>query len=278
MKKITLLMLCLISTISLNAQTVVWSSDLEDLTGWGVGNGTADTNDDTWAFYSGGGESLGFNPGAIGFSKSWDSEPAATGGTPITPDNLLFTPTFIIPENALSISFKMKVGSNDPGFFAENFAVLVYDDADFNGTLTGIHEETLTAGGAGSAKDITAVIPASFAGKTIGIVVRHYDCTNQNQLLVDDFEVSFSTSLSVKDNTLEIVGIYPNPVKDIVKIDTKSTIDSATIVNQLGQRVMDVKPNNIVNNTLDLSRLNKGIYFINVKSDERSATFKIVKK
>ncbi len=277
MKKITLLIIFLISTISFNAQTVAWSSDLEDLTGWSVGNGTADLNDDTWGFYSGGGESLGFT-GALGFSKSWDPEPAATGGTPITPDNLLFTPTFAIPANALSISFKMKVGSNDPNFFAENFAVLVYDDVDFNGTLTEIHEETLTAGGDNSAKDITADIPALFAGKTTGIIIRHYDCTDQNQLLVDDFEVSFSTSLSIEDNTLEIVRVYPNPVNDILKIDTKSSIDSATIVNQLGQRIIDVKSNNIVNNSIDLSTLNKGLYFITVKSKERSATLKIIKK
>ncbi|MDO5979639.1 T9SS type A sorting domain-containing protein [Flavivirga spongiicola] len=277
MKKFTLLIIFSISTISINAQTVAWSSDLEDLTGWGVGNGTADTNDDTWGFYSGGGEALGFT-GALGFSRSWDPEPAATGGTPITPDNLLFTPTFAIPANALSISFKMKVGSNDPNFFAENFAIIVYDDADFDGTLTGIYEETLTAGGNGSAKDITADIPASFAGKTIGILVRHYDCTNQNQLLVDDFEVSFSTSLSITDHTLEIVHFYPNPVKDFIKIDTKSIIDSAIIVNQLGQRIIDVKPNNIVDNSINLSTLNKGLYFITVKSEERSATIKIVKE
>lgn len=274
MKKITLfLFLCVLLCTSIKAQTVAWSSDLEDLTGWGINDLDMDTNN--WEFYAAGAESLGFT-GAFALSASWISDPAPNG-TALTPDNLLFTPTFAIPANALTISFKMKVASTNASFFAENYAVYVYDDALGASLDTMIFEETLTSGGAGTTKDITASIPVSFAGKTLGILIRHYDCTDQVQMLVDDFEVSYTTSLSVEDKTLEITRVYPNPVKDILKIDTKAVIDSAIITNQLGQRVLDIKPNSVINNTIDLSRLNKGLYFITVSSEERVATIKIIK-
>lgn len=275
MKKITLVLLLFFIYTSINAQTVVWSSDLEDLTGWGINDLDGDGNN--WGFYSGGGESFGFSPGAIGFSESWLPDPAP-GGTALTPDNLLYTPTFTIPANATSISFKIKVAALDSGFFEENFAILVYDDNDFDNSLISIHEETLTSGGAGTAKDVTVSIPDSFSGKTIGIIIRHYDCIDQNQLLVDDFEVSFSHLLSTNDNSLEIFKAYPNPVKDVFKIGTKNTIDFATIINQLGQKVMSIDSSNIIDNSIDLSTLNSGLYFLTLKSEEKSATLKIIKQ
>ncbi|XMO87506.1 T9SS type A sorting domain-containing protein [Algibacter sp. AS12] len=268
MRKITLSLLFLIITISLNAQTVAWSSDLEDLTGWGINDLDEDGNN--WgAFGPGNFDTIGFT-GNVFASQSWAT-------VALTPDNLLYTPTFLLPANAITATFEMRVGASYTPDFAEHYAVYVYDNATGPSLDDNILEETLTAGGAASAKIVTASIPATFAGKTIGILIRHFDCTNNEYIVVDDFEVSYTTSLSVKDNALEITRVYPNPVQDILKIETNETIDSAEVINQLGQRVMDIKPNNIVKNTIDLSTLGKGMYFIIIKSEERSATLKIMK-
>lgn len=270
MKKITLSLLFLISTISIDAQTIAWSSDSEDFATWGIIDNDADGSN--WGVYTGGGETLGFSSGAIFYSESWNSTTGA-----LTPDNLLISPVFFIPAEAVTITYKMKVAALFTPDFAERFAVYIYDNDDAAAGDTLIYVETLSSGGDGTAKDITASIPASFANKNIGIIVRHFECTNQFQLAVDDFEVSYTTSLSVKDNTLEITRVYPNPVKDFIKIDTKTVINSAIIINQLGQIVIDIESNNIVNNTIDLSALKKGMYFMSLKSEGRSATVKIIK-
>ncbi|KAA5826310.1 T9SS type A sorting domain-containing protein [Algibacter amylolyticus] len=272
MRKITLSLLFLIITISLNAQTVAWSSDSEDYAtaDWGILDSDEDGNN--WSVYTGGGESLGFSSGAIFYSESWNSTAGA-----LQPDNILFTPIIAVASDAVTISYKMKVAALFSPDFAEKFAVYVYDNDDETAGDILIYEETLTAGGDGTAKDITAEIPASFAGKNIGIYIRHYDCTNQYQIAVDDFEVSYTTSLSVNDNTFKITKAYPNPVLDIIKIDTKNVINSALIINQLGQTVLNIKSNKIVNNSIDLTGLKQGLYFLNLKSEGRSATIKITK-
>ena len=68
MKKITLLFtICafLMANV-INAQTVVWSSDLEDLTGWGTNDLDGDTNN--WLFYVEDASSI-----AVGFSGKYAS-------------------------------------------------------------------------------------------------------------------------------------------------------------------------------------------------------------
>ena len=275
MKKITLFLFCLFSAFYFNAQTIAWSSDSEDVTGWSILDDDGDTNN--WGYYSGGGEDLGFSPGAVFFSESWSSVPAPNG-TALTPDNYLFTPTFSMPGTATSITYKMKVAANDVNYFAEKFSVYVYDNDDMLTPETLIYTETLTAGGDGSAKTITATIPVTFAGKTLGIIIRHYDCTDENQLLIDDFEVSYSTTLSISEQQLDIVGVYPNPVKDYVYIKTNDIIETISVTNQLGQRVLNIKKTGIVNNTIDVSSLSKGMYFLNVKVDNKSQSIKIIKE
>ena len=277
MNKITLLLFTFIISVSINAQTVAWSSDSEDYVNWSVDDGDLDTFN--WGVYGGGGESFGFKSGVIFYSQSWDGNPAPNG-TPLTPDNRLFTPaaSISIPANATSINFKMKVAALDATYYAENFAVYVYDEDDINSPLDLIHEETLTSGGDGTAKDIIAALPVSYAGKNLTFLIRHYNCTDQLELLIDDFEVSYSTALSVNDYELSNVYVFPNPTKDIIKIDTIETIDKVVVVNQLGQRVLEINRKNLFNNKINLSSLSKGVYLMTVSAEKKSKTIKIIKE
>jgi len=60
--------------------------------------------------------------------------------------------------------------------------------------------------------------------------------------------------------------------------DSKVTL---TVTNYLGQRVqmetLNVSQSSRVNQTLDLSNLNKGIYFLTIESNSSKETIKVVK-
>ncbi len=84
--------------------------------------------------------------------------------------------------------------------------------------------------------------------------------------------------LSVDDNQIKLFNVYPNPVKDVINIDTNLTIDSITIFNQLGQNVMQLKSGDILNNEVNLSKLSNGLYFMNISSEDKSQTIKIIKE
>lgn len=77
-------------------------------------------------------------------------------------------------------------------------------------------------------------------------------------------------------NVAQNISFYPNPVAEIMHINSKDAIEAVAIYNTTGQRVYDVPA--IQNNTeLDLSNLATGIYFVKVYSNGNMETLKVVK-
>jgi hypothetical protein len=72
--------------------------------------------------------------------------------------------------------------------------------------------------------------------------------------------------------------IYPNPVNDILNIDTKQIIEvpSINIYNTLGQIVL-VIPNAQQTKSVDVSSLKTGNYFMKINSDKGSSSVKFMK-
>ena len=64
--------------------------------------------------------------------------------------------------------------------------------------------------------------------------------------------------------------VYPNPNNGIfnVSIGNSSEINTIEITNVIGQTIYSKIANNSSSNVIDLSNLNKGIYFISLKSDQ----------
>jgi hypothetical protein len=83
--------------------------------------------------------------------------------------------------------------------------------------------------------------------------------------------------LSIEDETLVDVSIYPNPVSDILTIETSADLSHkvATIFDINGRKIHSQK---LTLNTLDVSRLGSGIYFLRLESEGKSIKRKFIKK
>lgn len=86
------------------------------------------------------------------------------------------------------------------------------------------------------------------------------------------------TTASVDDYDSKLFSVFPNPVVDILSIEGNAPIDNIEVVNQLGQSVIKIERNSITNNTINLNKLNTGIYFIRVKSNDTIETLQIIKQ
>jgi hypothetical protein len=73
---------------------------------------------------------------------------------------------------------------------------------------------------------------------------------------------------------LDIIRVYPNPVKEKLYVSGNSSIYSVEILSLLGQNLIKVNNTNMV----DLSVLNKGIYLIKIENNGITSTFKIIKQ
>lgn len=82
--------------------------------------------------------------------------------------------------------------------------------------------------------------------------------------------------LSINDvETLNVVA-YPNPVQDNYNIQSAELINNVNIYNMLGQNVFNVLVNDM-NATLDLSRLEAGLYIANIATEKGNKVIRLVK-
>jgi plastocyanin len=91
---------------------------------------------------------------------------------------------------------------------------------------------------------------------------------------------SFTTDvLGLSKNELEGFKFYPNPASDIVKLDAQDNIESVTVYNMMSQEVLNEVASSKTNSMeLNISKLENGSYFLEVKSGNQVGVYKFIKK
>jgi len=95
----------------------------------------------------------------------------------------------------------------------------------------------------------------------------------------DDLTINIvdDSGLSISNVSESQFSIYPNPVDDLLNIDTSLNSYTAELFTIQGQRVF-VSEKNTGSQTIDYSKYASGIYLLKLTSNEVSQTFKIVKQ
>ncbi|MBO4263903.1 MAG: Ig-like domain-containing protein [Bacteroidales bacterium] len=177
--------------------------DISTLGEWSVfdadgdGNAWLYDNEGSWFAHSGTG---------VLTSASWDFDLGA-----LTPDNWLFTPGIPLTNGTNYLSFW--VCGQDPDYCAEHYGAFITDEAptpENLGSCVPLMEETFPEGAPYAEETVTSEdgdalyqqfvieIPASFSGKTVYIGFRHFDCTDNFYLNLDDVAVLSEAPASQK--------------------------------------------------------------------------------
>ena len=91
-------------------------------------------------------------------------------------------------------------------------------------------------------------------------------------------QINLSTTNNSENNIAELdIQLYPNPVTNVVTINSKSEITQIEVYTNIGQLLYLEKLNNF-KTTVDLSNYSNGNYFIKIKTENRQKSFKIIKK
>ena len=69
---------------------------------------------------------------------------------------------------------------------------------------------------------------------------------------------------------------YPNPVKDVLNINTVSIVDVITVYDVLGKVVLQANPDTI-SPSIEMSALSSGAYLVQVTIGNASKTVKVIK-
>ncbi|MGB0887445.1 MAG: T9SS type A sorting domain-containing protein, partial [Vicingaceae bacterium] len=123
--------------------------------------------------------------------------------------------------------------------------------------------------------------PAAGSTQNVGTVNVTLTATDEcNNVTSCNFDVDISTTVGIAESTRVEISIYPNPNKGLFKIDLgsfKNQNVSIQIYSLVGAIVYDkkeVETNGTYN--LDLQDVEKGVYFVSVKSEEETIIKKIV--
>jgi hypothetical protein len=86
-----------------------------------------------------------------------------------------------------------------------------------------------------------------------------------------------SAPLSIEDEALADLSIYPNPVDDVLVIKTATSLTQkiATVFDITGKKVYNQQ---LLNNELNVSSLQSGVYFLRIESNGKSIRRKFIKK
>ena len=90
---------------------------------------------------------------------------------------------------------------------------------------------------------------------------------------IDYVRVYKSDALDISKHELLDVRIFPNPANNKVKISSASKIDRVELYDIIGKLVL---AENISSNTLDVGKINNGLYVLRVYSGEKYSTKKLV--
>lgn len=90
-------------------------------------------------------------------------------------------------------------------------------------------------------------------------------------------EISCEELMSTQEHLFNQLSIYPNPAGDILNLDSAIDIENLTIYNVNGQLVYS-QTNLVANQSINISALKSGVYFVRIKNDNVAKTLRLIKK
>lgn len=90
------------------------------------------------------------------------------------------------------------------------------------------------------------------------------------------FVINGTPTVGITENALSGFNFYPNPTNDVLNLKANSNIESVSLFNLLGQKVMSVKVDATTSN-ISLGGLATGNYIMNVTVNGQTGTYKITK-
>ncbi len=121
--------------------------------------------------------------------------------TALTPDNWLITPKVLLPNEDCHLSLDLQTTSGS--YFAEHYGIYVSTTGTATSDFTLLFEETCSdySNWQNMQVDLSA-----YAGQEVYLAVRHFDCTDQYYLRVDNMKVETGGAVLVEKYTVNISG------------------------------------------------------------------------
>ena len=205
--------------------------------------------------------------------KTGDKCMAAMGAVPAPPINAnndyLISPQIALGTSGNTLKFWAKAISTD---YPEKFRVGVSTTGSAPTNFTMI---TPAAGVVPTTTWVEYSYPLdAYAGQNVRIAIQ---CVSVDafSLLIDDFKVT-ATVLGTQDFFKTNFAVYPNPANDVINISNVNKLEvTDVVITDINGRIMKQVNSSI--ESINISDLNSGVYFLKIKTANAEGVTKIVK-
>ncbi len=190
-------------------QQVIFSEGFENGIPDGWTNIDADGDGYTW------GETFsGYGGSDCITSRSYDFSAGA-----LSPDNWIITPAVVLPQDAGNINLKFYAHAQDSEFAEDHYGVYISTTTVDTAAFTLLWEENMTAEG-GSHRGVPGAWGekntdlTAYAGRTVYIAIRHFNCYDMFFLDIDEFSINVEynsvwTVLTATDTLVDLSELIP---------------------------------------------------------------------
>ncbi len=96
------------------------------------------------------------------------------------------------------------------------------------------------------------------------IYVRFQNAPQEECVTIATFEIIADPELSIDDERLSSVKVYPNPSSSVITVENIDLDATITIYDTLGRTVLSVVNNNTTSYSMDVHTLTNGVYFMEI--------------
>lgn len=202
------------------------------------------------------------------------SESYSNNSGALNPDNWLITPKFATTAGA-PLTFTWEFKAQDANYPAEKVGVYVSSTGSNPSDFTAIETFTCTADEA--EWQTRSYNLDQYAGQTIRIAIRHFECTDQFYFDVKSMSLTTTTGIADVDNSA--ISLYPNPASNMVEVSAQGVEGRATVaIVDLNGRTLMQQEGNAASYRFDVSGLAAGAYFVRMTGENVNAVQKLIVK
>jgi hypothetical protein len=232
---------------------------------------------------------LAASPIAVGNTNSYFMSFGSTAGTNV---NILNGRLAATTVNS-GTNYRLQINNNNSGTasnytefptdlnFGTTYLVVVKVDITSSPYVATLWVNPSTLGGTEASGSVSNNTGTNNTATTFGsIVLRNASATAKVE--IDEIRVGTTwasvtpeASASLNDNNIDGLTMYPNPLKEntLHLTSTANAAMSVQIYDVLGKEVVNSK---VMNNTVNVSSLNAGVYIVKVTEEGKTATRKLV--
>ncbi|MBW1298603.1 T9SS type A sorting domain-containing protein [Aquimarina litoralis] len=115
-----------------------------------------------------------------------------------------------------------------------------------------------------------------------GIKAGFPDCANLPgiQLINDTYDSSGAAlqTLNIEEQQIDTISLYPNPVKEFFTIRGLGSVKSDIYITDLNGKLVQTMIDHSLDRTIDVTRLQSGVYFVQIDKQNSRKTYKLIKE